>query len=135
MTGYVGDPEATAAVLREGWLRTGDLAHRDGEGFFYLVGRQALRINVSGFKVAPEEVEAILLQHPDVREVVVWGVSDVTRGEIVRAAIVPTGPPPSLSVLRAYCRARLAPYKVPRQWEFRETLPRSPLGKVLRHQL
>lgn len=135
MTGYVGDPEATAVALRDGWLHTGDLARRDTEGFYYLAGRQTLQINVSGFKVSPEEVEEVLLRHPSVREVVVWGVMDAARGEVVRAAIVPEEPPPTVTALRAHCRTHLAGFKVPRQWEFREELPRSPLGKVLRHLL
>ncbi len=135
MTGYVGDPEATAAAFRDGWFCTGDLARRDAGGFYYLVGRQVLRINVGGFKVSPEEVEAVLLRHPGVREAVVLGAADATRGEVVRAVIVPAEPPPSVATLRAYCRAHLATYKVPRRWEFREALPCSPLGKVLRHLL
>jgi len=135
MTGYVGDPKATAAVFRDGWLRMGDLARRDAEGFYYLAGRRNLRINVGGFMVSPEEVEAVLLRHPGVREGVVLGATDVTRGEVVRAVIVPAEPSPSVAALRAHCRTYLAAYKVPRQWEFRAALPRSPLGKVLRHLL
>jgi len=135
MTGYVDDQEATAAVLRDGWLRMGDFARRDAAGFYYLVGRRGLCINVGGFKVSPEEVEAVLLRHPGVREVVVLGATDVKRGEVVRAVIVPTEPPPSVAALRAHCRSHVAAYKVPRRWEFRAMLPRSPLGKVLRYLL
>lgn len=135
MTDYVGDPEATAVALRDGWLHTGDLARRDAKGFYYLAGRQTLQINVGGFKVSPEEVEEVLLRHPGVREVVVWGAIDAARGEIVRAAIVPGESLPSVATLRAHCHRHLAGFKVPRQWEFREELPRSPLGKVLRHLL
>jgi len=135
MRGYRGDPAATAKVLRDGWLWTGDLARRDGDGCYYLEGRRTLRINVGGYKVAPEEVEAVLETHPGVREAVVLAMPDAARGEVVRAVIVPEGAPPPVRDLRRFCRERLATYKVPRHWEFREALPRSPLGKVLRHNL
>jgi long-chain acyl-CoA synthetase len=135
MRGYLGDDAATARTIRDGWLWTGDLAHRDAGGFYFLAGRRMLRINVGGFKVAPEEVEAVLKEHPAVHEAVVLGVTDATRGEIVRAVIEPHGMPPSVAELRRFCRARLAEYMVPRQWEFRDALPRSPLGKVLRQNV
>jgi acyl-coenzyme A synthetase/AMP-(fatty) acid ligase len=135
MRGYLDDPEATAAALTDGWLRTGDLVRRDRAGFYILVGRAALRINVGGNKVAPEDVEAVLLAHPGVREVVVLGAPDAVRGEVVRAVIVPGDERPSIGELRRFCRQRLAPYKVPRRWEFRSELPRSALGKVLRSAL
>ncbi|MHB8647775.1 MAG: class I adenylate-forming enzyme family protein [Thermomicrobiales bacterium] len=135
MSGYLADPAATARTLRDGWLWTGDLARRDAEGFYYLEGRRALRINVGGFKVAPEEVEAVLMQHPGVREAVALAMPDAKRGEVGRAVIVPRGDPPPVRELRRHCRERLAGYKVPRHWEFRDALPRSPLGKVLRRLL
>ena len=135
MRGYLDDAEATARVLTDGWLRTGDLAWRDAKGRFFLAGRAALRISVGGLKVSPEEVEAVLRQHPAVRDVVVLGAPDATRGEIVRAVIVPAVPPPRVAELRRFCRERLAGYKVPRRWEFRDDLPRSPLGKPLRSAL
>ncbi len=133
--GYIGDPDATARAYRNGWLLTGDLARRDADGFYFLEGRRALRINVGGYKVAPEEVEAALMGHPDVREAVVFAMLDSGRGEVVRAVIVPRAAPPTTGELRRYCMDRLASYKVPRQWEFRDELPRSPLGKVLRYRL
>lgn len=135
MLRYIGDSAATDRALRDGWLWTGDLARCDDAGFYYLEGRNALRINVGGFKVLPEEVEAVLAQHPAVREAAVVGVPDAVRGEVVRAVIVPHDPPPTAGELRRFCRARLAGYKVPRRFEFRDDLPRSPLGKVLRNQL
>jgi len=133
--GYLDDPAAAARTLRDGWLWTGDLARRDADGFYFLEGRRALRINVGGFKVSPEEVEAVLGAHPGVREAVVLAMPDAARGEVVRAVIVPEGAPPSAGELRRYCREWLAGYKVPRRFEFRDELPRSPLGKVLRHKL
>lgn len=136
MLGYLDDPEATAATLRDGWLYTGDNAWQDAEGFYYLVGRRALQINVGSMKVAPEEVEEVLLRHPGVREVVVVPQPDRTRGEVVKAIVVPEGPPPEVAALRRFCRAALAGYKVPRVIVFRtEPLPRSERGKVLRQQV
>ncbi len=135
MYGYLDDAEATAAAVRDGWLWTGDLARRDTDGFYFLEGRRALRINVGGFKVAPEEVEAVLMQHPAVQEAVALAMPDAGRGEVVRAVIVPDGDAPPISALRQFCHQRLANYKVPRQWEFCDVLPRSSLGKVLRHKL
>jgi len=136
MLGYANDPEATARALRDGWLYTGDLARRDAQGFYYIVGRKGLRINVGGFKVNPEEVEAVLLTHPNVREAVVLAMPDPRRGQNVRAVVVlQPGVSATVSDLRHFCRASLATYKVPRQFEFRAELPRSPLGKVLRHLL
>jgi acyl-coenzyme A synthetase/AMP-(fatty) acid ligase len=135
MLGYVGDREATAHAYHDGWLRTGDLARRDANGFYFLEGRRRLRINVGGLKVTPEEVERVLALHPGVREAVVLAMPDAVRGEAVRAVIVPCGDPPANADLRHFCRAHLAGYKIPRRWEFRTDLPRSPLGKVLRHKL
>ncbi len=133
--GYLDSPEAAARTFRNGWLWTGDLGWCDADGFYYIVGRHALRINVGGFKVAPEEVEAALMEHPAVREVVVLAMPDARRGEVVRAIIVPRATPPPVGELRRFCRERLATYKVPRVFEFRDELPRSAIGKVLRHHL
>ena len=135
MLGYLDDPGATAEALRDGWYWTGDLAYRDSEGFLFFAGRRALRINVGGYKVLPEEVERVLCQHPGVRDAVVLALPDPKRGEVVRAITCPASVPPSHAELRRFCRSYLAAYKVPRVWEFRDVLPRSPLGKVLRHAL
>jgi len=136
MLGYLDDPEANAIALRDGWYHTGDNARRDAQGYYYLLGRRGIQINVGGQKVAPEEVEAVLLLHPGVREAVVVPQPDVLRGEVVRAIVVPEGAAPGMQELRRFCRAQLAGYKVPRAIEFRsEPLPRSALGKVLRRQL
>lgn len=136
MLGYLDDPQATAAVLRDGWLHTGDNAWRDADGFYYIVGRRALQINVGSLKVAPEEVEEVLLRHPGVREVVVVPQPDRARGEVVKAIVVPEGSPPEVVELRRFCRARLAGYKVPRVIVFRAApLPRSERGKVLRQRV
>ena len=133
--GYIGDRDAATRTYRDGWLLTGDLARRDADGFYFIMGRRALRINVGGFMVASEEVEAVLMQHPGVCAVAVLTMSDAGHGEVVRAVIVPRGAPPAIADLRRFCRVRLATYKVPRHWGFRDDLPRSPLGKILRHHV
>jgi acyl-CoA synthetase (AMP-forming)/AMP-acid ligase II len=135
MLGYLDDPEATARAIRGGWLHTGDLAYRNADGFYFLVGRRSLAINVGGHKVFPDEVEAALLAHPGVREAVVLAAPDAARGEVIRALVVPGVPAPTVAELQRHCRELLANFKVPRLIEFRESLPRSPLGKVLRHRL
>ncbi len=130
MTGYVGGPDAAG-----GWLPTGDLASRDRDGFLFLHGREALRINVRGHTIAPEEIEAVLEAHPGVAAAIVTGIPG-RYGIVLRAAIVPHGTAPSGRELRVWCRARLAGYKVPRRWSVRkEDFPRSALGKVLRSRV
>ena len=135
MRGYLGDPATTSAVLRDGWFHTGDLARRDAAGRYFLLGRRSLQINVGGYKVTPEEVEQVLREHPSVREAVILPMPHRILGEAVRAVIVPEGTSPDAQALRRFCRRTLAGYKVPRRIDFRDELPRSTLGKVLRHQL
>ena len=136
MLGYYNQPAETAQVLVDGWLRTGDLGMIDADGFYSIVDRKKDLIIVSGFNVYPREVEEILLRHPGVREAVVVGMADERRGQKVRAVIVPREQArPSAEELMAYCRERLAGYKVPREFEFRDELPRTAIGKVLRRVL
>ena len=136
MQGYLNQPAETAAVLQDGWLRTGDLATIDEDGFCRIVDRKKDVIIVSGFNVYPREVEEVLLRHPDVREAVVVGVPDERRGQAVRAVIVPwPGRSPGPEDLRAYCRERLAGYKTPTEFDLRDELPRTAIGKVLRRVL
>ncbi len=136
MLGYYNQPAETAQVLVDGWLRTGDLGMIDADGFCSIVDRKKDLIIVSGFNVYPREVEEILLRHPGVREAVVVGMADERRGQKVRAVIVPREQArPSAEELMAYCRERLAGYKVPREFEFRDELPRTASGKVLRRVL
>jgi long-chain acyl-CoA synthetase len=138
MRGYWHRPEETARVLADGWLRTGDVAVMDGEGYFRIVDRQKDVINTAGFKVWPREVEEALYAHPAVRGAAVIGVPDAYRGEAVRAYVVlddahrgrVTGPD-----LIAFCRERLTAYKVPRAVEFRAELPLTAVGKLLRRAL
>lgn len=136
MQGYWRRPEETAAVLREGWLFTGDLAKMDEKGYFYIIDRKKDMIIDGGFKIYPREVEEVLYQHPLVQEAVVYGVPDPYRGEQVKAVIVPKpGAVLSAEEVREFCTPRLATYKIPKVIEFRAELPKSLVGKVLRRVL
>ncbi len=137
MKGYWNRPEETAACLDEdGWLRTGDIATMDEDGYFYIVDRLKDMINASGYKVLPREVEEVLFSHPAVLEAAVAGVPDAKRGETVKAFVVlKSGVHVTEAEITAYCRERLAPYKVPREIEFRDELPKTQVGKVLRRVL
>ncbi|MGC8878725.1 MAG: long-chain-fatty-acid--CoA ligase [Anaerolineae bacterium] len=136
MLGYWNHPEETSQVLVDGWLRTGDLARMDEDGYFYIVDRKKDLIVTGGLNVYPREVEDVLRQHPKVHEAAVIGLPDALRGEKVAAYVVlKTGEQATAAELREYCRAQLAPYKVPRAVYFRESLPLSPAGKVLRRVL
>jgi len=136
MLGYYGQPEETAAVLTDGWFRTGDVARIDADGFAYIVDRKKDMVNVSGFKVYPREVEEVLFQHPAVADVAVVGGPDPERGESVVAFVV-TKPGTSVTAgeLIEFVRARIAHYKAPDRVEFRDQLPRSGVQKVLRRVL
>jgi long-chain acyl-CoA synthetase len=138
MKGYWKRPEETGKALKDGWLMTGDIAKRDAEGYFTIVDRKKDMINVGGFKVWPSEVEAVLLSHPAVKDAAVIGVPDSRRGEGVKAYIAlrtEVQPRPSADDLRKHCTDRLAGYKVPETIEFREELPKTMIGKVLRREL
>ncbi len=133
-TGYFGLPEETKEVFKDGYYFTGDLGRIDQEGFIYIVGRKKLFINISGNKVDPVEVENALLEHKKVKEAVVLGIVDDQGLERVKAVIVPDGQIQKKDILE-YCRDRIAEFKIPRDIEFRDELPRSPTGKVLREEL
>jgi len=136
MTGYWNRPDETAAMLRDGWLHTGDLGYIDEDGYVFIVDRTKDMIKTSGFQVWPREVEEILASHPAVAEVGVAGVSDAKQGEAVKAWVVlRAGQTTTEHDLRAYCREKLAPYKVPSAIEFRSELPKTMVGKVLRRAL
>jgi long-chain acyl-CoA synthetase len=138
MFGYWRRPAETAAAVDNGWLRTGDVAMIDGDGYFSIVSRTKDVINTAGFKVWPREVEEVLYSHPAVRLVAVVGVPDNYRGEAVKACVVLKSEyrtQVTENDLRRYCRERLTPYKVPRVVEFRGELPMTASGKVLRDQL
>jgi long-chain acyl-CoA synthetase len=136
MAGYWNRPEETDAVLKDGWLRTGDLGTMDEDGFFRIIDRKKDIILAGGFNVYPREVEEILFEHPAVKEASVLGVPDEYRGETVKAYVVlKEGWQVSEMQLDRWCRDRLAAFKVPKQYEFRESLPLSMIGKVLRRKL
>ena len=136
MIGYWHDPELTAAALVDGWLRTGDMAHMDALGYVYIVDRKKDLIITGGENVFPREVEEVLYAHPAVLEATVIGVPDPTWGESPRAIVV-RRPATELAEqeLIDFCRDRLAHYKCPKAVEFRDDLPKTPSGKVLKRTL
>jgi long-chain acyl-CoA synthetase len=136
MKGYFNNPHATEAVLRNGWLFTGDMARRDADGYFYIVDRKRDIIKTSGFLVYPAEVEEVLRSHPDVAEAAVVGLLDRDKGEIVKALVVPrTGRPLDAAILEKHCKLHLSKHKRPKQIEIVRELPKNFLGKVLRRKL
>jgi long-chain acyl-CoA synthetase len=136
MKGYWRMPEQTAEVLRDGWLYTGDVARMDEQGYHYIVDRKKEVINSAGFKVYPREVEEVLYAHPEVVEGVAVGTPDEYRGEMVKAFVVKKeGSTLTDEDVISYCKENLAPYKVPKLVEFRETLPKSAVGKLLKRVL
>ncbi len=136
MHGYLDMPTETKNTLRDGWLYTGDIAKMDEDGYFYIVDRKKEVIKPSGFQVWPREVEEVISDHPKVLEVGVGGVPDAYRGETVKAWVVPqAGETLTAEELESFCRESLAAYKVPTEFEFREELPKTLVGKVLRREL
>ncbi|MDT7568637.1 MAG: long-chain acyl-CoA synthetase [Pseudonocardiales bacterium] len=134
--GYWNKPEATAASLPGGELRTGDVGFMDADGWFYLVDRKKDMINAAGYKVWPREVEDVLYGHPAVREAAVVGVPDEYRGETVKAFVsVRPGVDVTEQELIDYCKANMAAYKYPRSIEFIDELPKTTTGKILRREL
>lgn len=136
MQGYYNLPEATAEALRHGWLHTGDIGKMDEDGFVYIVDRKKDLIIVGGLNVYPREVEEVIYTHPAVVEAAVIGVADKLRGEAVKAVVVlKPGVDLTGKELLKYCRERLATYKVPRYVEFRDSLPKTGSGKILKRAL
>ncbi|WCK52455.1 long-chain fatty acid--CoA ligase [Aneurinibacillus sp. Ricciae_BoGa-3] len=136
MKGYWRRPEETASALRDGWLYTGDIATMDEDGYFTIVGRKKELIISGGYNIYPNEVEEILYQHPDVKEVCAFGVPDTYRGEAVKAAVVlREGAFLQEDQLISWCTAMMAKYKVPKSIEFLQQLPKTAVGKLLRRKL
>lgn len=136
MKGYWNMPEETARVLRDGWLYTGDIGRMDEDGYFYIVDRKKDLIICSGYNVYPREVEEVLFEHPAVQEAAAIGIPDEYRGETVKAIVVlKAGRRATAEDIQAFCRERLAPYKVPKVVEFAQELPKTLVGKVLRRAL
>ncbi len=136
MKGYWQRPDETVKVLSEdGWLRTGDMAKMDERGFLYIVDRKKDMILVSGFNVYPNEIEDVVAAMPGVREVAAVGVADDKSGEAIKLVVVRKDPSLTAEAIKAYCRENLTAYKNPRIIEFRDDLPKSNVGKILRREL
>ncbi|MFN2136111.1 MAG: long-chain-fatty-acid--CoA ligase [Candidatus Promineifilaceae bacterium] len=136
MKGYWNMPEETAQTLRDGWLYTGDIARMDEDGYFYIEDRKKDLIIAGGFNIYPREVEEVLMTHPAVIEVAVAGVKDPKRGETVKAWVVKKeGDPTTAEELIDWSKNHLAKYKYPRKIEFRDELPKTIVGKVLKREL
>ncbi|PWW32001.1 long-chain acyl-CoA synthetase [Cytobacillus oceanisediminis] len=136
MKGYWNMPEETANTLRDGWLYTGDIGRVDEDGFLYIVDRKKDLIIASGYNIYPRDIEEVLYEHPAVQEAVVIGVPDVYRGETVKAVLVlKAGKTVSEEDIISYCKQNMASYKVPAIVEFRDELPKTNVGKILRRAL
>ena len=136
MAGYWQQPEETALALRDGWMHTGDLAVMDEDGYFKIVGRKKDMIIRGGFKIFPDEVDAVLMAHEGILEAATIGVPEPEKGELVKSFVVlKPGYQLDEETLREWCRKELAPYKVPKQIEFLSELPKSSVMKVLRREL
>ncbi len=136
MKGYWERPEATAeSIDADGWLKTGDIAIIDEDGFVAIVDRKKDLIIVSGFNVYPNEIEDVVAAHPKVANAAAIGVPDEKSGEAVKLFVVPSADDLTIDELKAYCRANFTGYKVPRHYEIRESLPMTPVGKILRREL
>jgi len=139
MSGYYKDPEATRAAFHPGgWLRTGDLGHRDTDGFFFVTGRIKELIIKGGENIAPREIDEALLKHPAVLDAAAFGLPDAHYGQVVAAAVIPRDNRPEAELreaLLAHCEVQLGPFKTPREIAFVAELPRGPSGKVQRLKL
>ncbi len=129
-------PTETANALRDGWLYSGDIAKMDEKGYFYITDRKKDMIIAGGYNIYPREVEEVLMMHPAVLEVTVAGVKDPHRGESVKAWIVKkSGDPTTAEDIVNWSKEHLAKYKYPRMIEFRDELPKTTVGKVLKREL
>jgi long-chain acyl-CoA synthetase len=136
MQGYWNNPSETANQLTDGWLHTGDIGQMDEDGYLYIVDRKKDMIIAGGFNIYPREVDEILYQHPKVAEGVTVGIPDDYRGETVKAFVVlKPGQQCTDKEIIDFCKLKLAAYKVPKMVEFRESIPKSSVGKILRKTL
>ncbi|OIO07276.1 MAG: hypothetical protein AUJ52_10580 [Elusimicrobia bacterium CG1_02_63_36] len=134
-SGYSGLPRETAGALQDGWVRTGDLAERDAEGFYYILGRRKEMFISGGENVFPVEVESSLLEHPGVREAAVIGAPDARWGEVGAAFVVASKGGVSPEALREYLDGKLARYKIPKRFHLVDSLPKNAMGKILKSSL
>jgi long-chain acyl-CoA synthetase len=135
MRGYWQRPDESARILKDGWLATGDIAVMDDEGYLFIVDRKKDMILVSGFNVYPNEVEAVLAEHPGIAEVAVLGAPDPLCGEAVVAFIVKRDAALTADAVRQHAKQSLTNYKVPKTIVFRDDLPKSNVGKILKKDL
>jgi long-chain acyl-CoA synthetase len=133
MKEYWNNPEETKGQLVDGWLHTGDIAQMDEDGYLFIVDRKKDMIIAGGFNIYPREIDEILYQHPKVAEAVTVGIPDKYRGETVKAFVVlKPGQTATDKEIMDFCKAKLTAYKVPKLIEFRDSLPKSTVGKILR---
>ncbi len=135
MKGYYNRPEATAEILKDGWLSTGDIALMDADGYFKIVDRKKDMILVSGFNVYPNEIEEVLAMHPKILEAAAVGVKDEKSGEVPKVFIVKKDESLTKEEVMEHCRTNLTAYKIPRHIEFKKELPKTNVGKILRREL
>ena len=135
MKGYYNRPDETAKVLKDGWLSTGDVAIMHDDGYFEIVDRKKDMINVSGFNVYPNEIEEVIATHDKVLEVAAIGIPDPKSNEVVKVFIVKKDPSLTEKELIDFCREEMTGYKVPKAVEWRDELPKSTVGKILRRVL
>jgi long-chain acyl-CoA synthetase len=136
MQGYYKNEEATAETLKDGWLYTGDMAKFDQEGYIYIVGRKKEMVNVRGLNVYPREIEELLYQNPKIKEAAVIGIADEHKGEVPKGFVVLKDDESATEhEIILYLRERLAPYKIPKYIEFRQSLPKNTTGKILKRIL
>ncbi len=135
MKGYYNRPEATAEVMKDGWMSTGDIGIMDADGYFKIVDRKKDMILVSGFNVYPNEIEDVLMSHPKVLEVAAVGVPHEKSGEVPKVFVVKKDNSLTEEEVMEHCRKNLTAYKVPRYIEFRKELPKTNVGKILRREL
>ena len=122
--------------MRDGWLRTGDVAYQDEDGYVFIVDRTKDMIIAGGFNIYPRDIDEVLFKHPKVKDVITVGIPDEYRGETIKSFVqLAAGQTATEEELRNFCREHLAAYKVPRYIEFREELPRTAVGKALRRLL
>ncbi len=136
MLGYYKQKEATEETIKDGWLHTGDMAKFDPDGYCYIVGRKKEMVNVRGLNVYPREIEEALYQNPKIKEAAVIGIADTHKGEVPKGFVVlKDGESASEQEITHYLRQRLAPYKIPKHIEFRKSLPKNSIGKILKRLL
>jgi len=136
MKGYWNNAQETARALKDGWLFTGDIARMDESGYFYIVDRKKDMLISGGHNVYPREIDEVLYSHPKIKEACAIGLPHPSRGEQIKAFVVPVeGESVTSEELIEYCQTRLADYKLPTGFEFREDLPKSDVGKILRKVL